>query len=357
MKTSKLVRPVERLFKMFEGRKINFDLVIQRKNNIWDVRRKSMFVHSILVGYPVPALFATKEDTMYHFLDGKQRLTSLFSYINNEFPLHSSLPAINGTEISGLRFSELPDELQQVINQYEIDIVKIEEVTQVEMEELFYRLNNGVPLKQIETTRAILGSKVLRFVENIASMDFFNEKVNLSKSARQRYVDQELVLQILALIQNNETGFSGKEMQVFVQTLRDVELRDELKSKIQNAAFYLNEAFTKKEKFLKKLHVPMLFKLALDIQESGNLIPPSAFRRWAEHFFANTPSDYSEACSSGSARKENVQKRITVMSKHFYTYMEVHGEEERAFSASMEESVGELQLVDPFDDDKQHQVG
>jgi mannose/fructose/N-acetylgalactosamine-specific phosphotransferase system component IIB/uncharacterized protein YfkK (UPF0435 family) len=352
MKTSKASWKVERLIKMYNTKKINFDLVIQRKNNIWDDKRKSTLIHSILAGYPIPALFASKEENVYHFLDGKQRLTTIFDYIEDKFPLHASTLPIDGTKIAGLKFSELPQDMQNKILAYEIDVIKIEEINQQEMEELFYRLNNGVPLRKIETTRAILGSRVLKFVESIASMDFFAEKVNISKSARNRYVDQELVLQILALIWNKDTGFSGKEIQAFAQELRNAEIRDSLKAKMQNACFYLNEAFPKKEKFLKKLHVPMLFKLVLDIVEKGEMttITPKDFGEWARYFFENLPEEYAEACKAGSARKENVQKRLSVMTQAFKDYFEKKKQEN--LEVQEDDSTSHLQQLSELEQEK-----
>lgn len=321
MKVSKVEWKVERLARMHAKKTLSFDLVIQRKNDIWDTKRKSALIHSILVGYPIPAVFATKDENTYLFLDGKQRLTSVFSYVNDEFAL-AGIPLVDNVDVSGKKFSDLPEEIHHRIMEYTVDINRIEDISQHEMEELFYRLNNGVPLRQIETTRAILGGKVLSFVENIASMDFFAEKVNVSTAARQRYVDQELVLQILAIVHNRDTGFSGKEIQSFVQELRNVDIRDELKSKMQNACFYLNEAFIRKEGFLKKVHVPMLFKLVLDIQERNVMVSPREFGDWARHFFDNLAEEYSIACTSGSARKEKVQKRLSIMSDAFQAYLD-----------------------------------
>ena len=199
----------------------------------------------------------------------------------------------------------------------------MEEIEQAEMEELFFRLNNGVPLRSVELTRALLGGKVLKFVEQIANLPFFAEKVNLSPSARKRYVDQEIVLQFMALIQNKDTGFSGVEIQEFVKTLRDVEIRDELKARMQNASAFLNEAFLNKGKFLKKVHIPMLFKLALDVQSYGLLVTPKQFGEWATQFFADIPEAYALASSQGSAKKDNVQKRLAAISQSFNAYFQI----------------------------------
>lgn len=338
MKTSKVTWKVERLSKWYRTKKLNFDLVIQRKDNIWDNKRQSTLIHSILSGYPIPSVFAIKEDNILNFLDGKQRLGSIFSFINDEYPLNPKTLPVNDIEVAGLKYSELPEDMQNAIKEYEIDVVRIEEISQKEIEELFYRLNNGVPLRQIETTRALLGSKVLKFVESISEMNFFAEKVNITKGARKRFVDQELVLQILALIHNSDTGFSGKELQVFVEKLREIEIQDSLRAKMENACYYLNEAFPKKEKFLKKLHVPMLFKIVLDLIERSELstVRPNEFGAWAESFFADMPQEYALACQSGSARKENVQKRLNILTASFDAFLKEKKENPNAIHVSLE---------------------
>lgn len=338
MKISKVAWKIERLAKMNKTKKINFDLVIQRKDNIWDRKRQSTLIHSLLVGYPIPSVFVSKDESIYHFLDGKQRLTSVFDYIEDNYALHPSTPPVNDFDIAGKKFSELPENMQKQIIQYEVDFVRIEDISAHEMEELFARLNNGIPLRQIETTRAVLGNRVLTFVESISALDFFSTKANLSTGARKRFTDQEMVLQILALLYNEETGFSGKELQIFAETLRKEEIQDSLRAKMQNASYYLNEAFLKKEKFLKKLNVPMLFKIVLDMIERGELasVLPREFGAWATDFFENTPPEYVEASQSASARKENVQKRLSVMSEHFNAFREEKKRKEEASSATDE---------------------
>ena len=323
MDSKRTMQKVEQLTKLKEKNKLSFDLTIQRKDNIWDTKRKSMLIHSVLVGYPVPSVFAKREENIYHILDGKQRLTSLIDYHEDHYALSKNIAEVDGVDVSGKKFSELPEVLQQKIANYSISVEYVEEINQAQMEELFFRLNNGVPLRKIEITRAVLGGKELKFVESIATMAFFADRVNLSPSARQRFVDQEMILQILAMIQNEDTGFSSKEIDDFVTRLRDVEMREGLKAKLESACYYLGETFTRKTKYLKKLHVPMLFKLVLDMQDSGQLIPKPAFAEWTDHFFSNLPEDYSIACSSGSAKKENVQKRLAIMTQAFHAYFDI----------------------------------
>jgi hypothetical protein len=333
MELKRTTYKVEKLVNLKSTNKLSFDLVIQRKDDIWDRNRKSLLIHSVLNDFPIPSVFANKEENVYHVLDGKQRLTTLIDYVDGKFKLSKSVPAIQGEVLAEKKFAELPEEWKQKINQYGVSIEYIEGLGQERMEEWFFRLNNGVPLRKIENTRAILGGKVLKFVEDIAKMEFFTEKTNLSASARKRYVDQEMILQIMALIQNKETGFSSLEIQEFVKTLRNSEIRDELKARMQNASRLLNVAFPKKEKFLKKLHVPMLFKLALDIQKYGLLITEDSFGEFARQFFDHVPEEYAQACVQGSAKKENVQRRLAAISKAFNEYFQIQERGQEMFAS------------------------
>ncbi|MCF8564616.1 DUF262 domain-containing protein [Alicyclobacillus tolerans] len=336
MKASKVKHKVSQLHRMYKGKKLSFDLSIQRKENIWDTKRQSMFIHSVLAGYPIPNLFATKDENVLYLLDGKQRLSSIFAYLNDEFALSfAGTPKlkVDDIEVEGLTFTQLSDGFQQRIKEYQFEIDVVEEISQSEIEDIFCRLNNGVPLRPIETTRALLGKSALEFVESLAKVPFLVDKVNLSKAARKHFVDQELVLQILALLDDPKTGFSKKEMKGFVEKLRDDHERDRFKSQFNNVCFYLNEAFpSEKEKLLRKVHIPMLFKLTLDMQRRNIDISAEMFGEWARGFLEAPPEAYVVAYSSGSAKKGSAQKRLRIMTAEFEKYFEVkiRGEESNA---------------------------
>ncbi|MFF2532296.1 DUF262 domain-containing protein [Brevibacillus sp. NPDC058079] len=316
--TSKI--KVEKVLKDQKTKKLSFDMKIQRSEDIWDKKRRSKMIHSMMIKWPTNSIFAAKEGNVLNIIDGKQRLTTALAFISDKFVLDKSTPPIDDLDLQGKKFSELPEELQKNILEYEFDLTTVQEATAEELEEFFFRLNNGMPLRQIETTRAILGGKVLKLVEDVANTPFFQTKANISNIAKKRFTHQELVLQILAMIHKEETGFSGKEMEAFVRELRNQRIQDELKSKMQNASFYLNQAYLQKEKSLRKIHIPTLFKLVLDLQEKALLITPTEFEEWSRTFFENMPEAYIAATQSGSAKKESVQTRYREMKAHFDAY-------------------------------------
>jgi len=336
MKVSNQTYKVEAITKKFKTKQINFDMKIQRSEDIWDKKRRSKMMHSILINWPTTNVFAYKDGRTLSVVDGKQRLTTAINFINGKFALDASTPNVGDVEVKGKKFDELPEEMKETIMNYEFSFTQVEDATPEELEEFFFRLNSGMPLRQIETTRAILGGKVLKLVEDVANTPFFQTKANISRTSKKRFVDQELVLQILYMMHKEETGFGGKEIEAFVRELRNQRIQDELKSKMQNASFYLNQAFLKKEKFLRKLHIPTLFRIVLEIQENAKLITPSDFETWSRNFFENMPADYNAACQSGSAKKESVQTRYKSMKAHFENFFENYNASSDADSSEEE---------------------
>lgn len=59
LKKANIQWSVKTLTKMVKTNKISFDNAVQR-GHCWDKDRKSLLIHSILAGYPIPAFFAAK---------------------------------------------------------------------------------------------------------------------------------------------------------------------------------------------------------------------------------------------------------------------------------------------------------
>ena len=65
----------------------NITTVFQR-NYIWDKKRASRFIESLILGLPVPQIFLyQKERNKFLVIDGQQRLLSIYYYIKQRFPL------------------------------------------------------------------------------------------------------------------------------------------------------------------------------------------------------------------------------------------------------------------------------
>ena len=142
--------------------KINFNHIVQR-SFVWEKSRKTGLIESMIIGYPIPSVFAKRLDdgsgkrgsNIYYIMDGKQRLSTIKEYLNNEFEL-TTLPEITymddeiGEEvtidISGLKFNELLEALQNYLATVNVSVTYFDNLTKEEERELFKRLNAGKPL-------------------------------------------------------------------------------------------------------------------------------------------------------------------------------------------------------------------
>lgn len=304
-------KAIRTLKKYYDSNKLNFDLAIQRKDNIWDLERKSLIIHSILYGYPIPPIFSVeKNNTLYNFIDGKQRLTSIFEYIDNKYKLSDNTPDVNDIKIAGCKFEDLNEEEQNEIILSNISITFLKNIEEYEIEEMFFRLNNGVALTKMELTRAMATGKVMNYVNEVAATNFFSNIIALTDGARKRYTDQEVILQILLLLMNDSPGFSGKEIQEFAVKLKDDGIPEDKQKIVNDTVEYLEQAIPVRYKELKKVHVPMVFMMAIKAQEDK--IEPVKFGGWVQQFFKGLApgGSYKNASRSKTATKESIKIRL-----------------------------------------------
>ena len=144
----------KQICKMAEREVLKFDNIIQR-SYVWEQKRKSDLIHSMIEGYPIPPFYARKVDgKIYDFLDGKQRMDAIRGFINDEYYLIGidKVESSDGKwiDINGKNFSELPEDIQDRIKDYSLTIYYYENITPAQTRELFRKLNNGKPLSTKE---------------------------------------------------------------------------------------------------------------------------------------------------------------------------------------------------------------
>jgi uncharacterized protein with ParB-like and HNH nuclease domain len=184
---------VKKIKQKIDRNDIVFNHPIQRKAGQWTEEQRSLLIHSILLDYPIPPLYAVKdeeENNKYSILDGKQRLTTIRSYMNDEWSLSKDTPEviIEGVEyeIAGLKFSELHEDVQQELEDSSLLMYIFEDCSDEEIEEIFYRLNNGTALTKDQKTRAKLGNELVKFIDEILATDFIKKKACFTNSQLKR---------------------------------------------------------------------------------------------------------------------------------------------------------------------------
>ena len=167
----------------------------QRKY-VYDEKRASCLVESILIGIPIPVIYLAEEDEgVYSVIDGQQRITSFVRFLKNEFPLTglSKLPSLNG-----LYFKELEKGLQRRLNYQTLSTVCIEKDSNSLKYEIFSRLNLGaVKLRDQEVRNCIYRGTFNNMLKDIAQTNPNLSLLFHDKNTRYSY--EERILRFFAL--------------------------------------------------------------------------------------------------------------------------------------------------------------
>lgn len=337
---------VKNLKSMYDGKNtLQMDHVIQRQSGQWDGDRlkKSLLVHSILANYPVPPIYCLKEavnekDYSYSILDGKQRLTTTFDYIDGRYPLDAETPSVVIDdviyEIGGKYFTDLDTECQQEILRFKFTIYGFENADDDLIEEIFFRLNNSTPLSKPQKAMPLCGVENAKFIKSILSDKFFSEICQFSALQRRKSDDMCTLLQSMMLLDNRYADYefssiSADEIMRYASCIKN-NYSEEQKERLYDIIDYLEKVFPEKDKMLKKINIPIVMLTAdtamgndYDSAKSIYQVGPMYFRQWFSYFFDECYEDYKQYCSSGSIKKEKTLKRIEVMEQSFRKYFEL----------------------------------
>lgn len=348
---------VKNLKTMYDEKKtLSFTHPIQRQSAQWDNEQQSLLIHSMLANFPVPAVYVHKTESIevdakgkhsynYSVLDGKQRMTTVFSFINGEYALSEDIPDVEiedvTYEIAGKYFEDLDEDVQQEILRFRFNIQAFEDVTDEMIEDIFFRLNNSTPLTKPQKARPLMGVENSIFINDILAGRFFTDKCTFSKMQLKKSDDMCTLLQGMMLLDNKYRDYdfssiSADEVMTYSQYIKN-NYPDECKDRLKKIIGFLDNVFYMKDKNLKKINIPILFLIA--DKALAESITGTNFRRWYNSFFDEHKEEYNQYCSSGSIKKEKTLGRIEVMSRCFEEYFrELNKESTLAESTSETES-------------------
>lgn len=313
MKSYNKTRTVQALTRDIKKNKIVLDTSIQRKEDQWNKKKKSLLILSGIQGIIIPGIFAKetlneKNDTIWEVLDGKQRLTTLNSFLNDEFKLDKTLPE----EYANKKFSELDEETQSTIKNIEIVVNVYQDITEQETEIIFCRLNNGQKLSNDNLLRAHMGPELRAFVDEAIEKPFMS-KTALTNGQLKKSEDQGVVLAALSLIADcGTTDFSKDGLTAFVDEFKEDFNKENVQS-ILDALDWLDTVIEEKNKYLKKISLPMIIAVASICDESKKETYANNLKSFLEDY--ENRADYLQYCSKATTSISNVGGRLQYFKK------------------------------------------
>ena len=307
-----------------EKGQVSFDCAVQR-NPVWDVSRKSLLIHSMIEGYPIPPFyFARRDDGKYDALDGQQRSLAIKGYLDGEFPLSEDMPAVtdeNGYPviITGMMFPELPEWAQDNIKDYSLTIYYFEGITEEEIAELFFRINNGKPLTSVELTR-VKAKSILKFQE-IAKHEMIAGAI--TEAGKRRYNDENVAMQAWALCFSDCRDFTTKGFRPLIEsaavTKEQVQEIGQALDYVKEVSELLNPEEKTDKRVLKKIktrsHLVSCTYVALKALRAGKSVDElkAVLYRFFDSNQTSVSEIYNKPVGSGSAKPDKVQSRVQVL--------------------------------------------
>ena len=209
-----------------------FNPPYQRMSDVWPMEKRQLLIDSILNGYDVPKFYFHEffparvidgKKFKYAIVDGKQRLETIFSYIEGRFALDTEMEFIADSEVKpgGLTYAELarkyPD-LKTRFDGFGLPIIAILTEDTELIEDMFSRLNEAVPLNAAEKRNA-LGGPVPPKIRELCKHKFFAEKLPFNN---RRYRHFDVATKFLYLTQRGHLADTKKvHLDEFVKTHRD----------------------------------------------------------------------------------------------------------------------------------------
>lgn len=201
-----------------------------QRGYVWDRNRATRLIESILLHVPIPLIYtAEEEDGREVVIDGQQRLTSCFSFIEGFFPPTSSdlerskaghevkkRPFRLGNmkilkDLQGKSYTQLDDDLKKTFDRYGLQVIKISKESHPDVKfEIFERLNTGsVALSDQEIRNCIYRGPYNDLINQLSYSETFRKLLGLNAEAK-RMQDVELVLRFLAFNDKTHRNFNTK---------------------------------------------------------------------------------------------------------------------------------------------------
>lgn len=181
VKVTKKDFSVFELLRKYKKGKLILNVDFQRRE-VWKRKQKCELIESVLMGLPLPVFyFKQLEDADYVVVDGKQRLTALFEYLDDKFSLRG-LKILE--QLNGKKFSQLTDDLaiyQTQLEDYQVySHVILPPTPDKILFDIFDRVNRGgTQLNKMEIRNALYHGKGLNMLIAVTETEAFRRATSI----------------------------------------------------------------------------------------------------------------------------------------------------------------------------------
>lgn len=176
-KISKQTWSISEIYQKMKANQLILDPNYQR-NYVWNIDKQTAFIESLFMGIVIPPIYVVEistndplEATRYEIVDGKQRLSTLLHFIENDLKLSSKSLEYYQDLFGDKKFHEINEGFKEQISEMLSSVLDIYVITANSPEfikyDIFSRLNKGSQaLKVNEIRKAIYKSPLTDYIDN-----------------------------------------------------------------------------------------------------------------------------------------------------------------------------------------------
>lgn len=219
---------------------LDLDPPYQRRS-VWNQDYKDFFIDTVLNSYPAPAIFLYQEITpegisKFSIVDGKQRLSTLFEFAENKFPVSESATI---TRLRGKYFKDLDVEVKQDFWKYQFAVEYVPSSDEAIINNIFDRINRNVSkLTPQELRHAKFNGLFINTVEELSEWMFSalqqNSQQNfpaINPKSKKQMKDVELVALLLLFLEEGVKSYRQEDLD---QAFSDRDSNWDEKAEIEN---------------------------------------------------------------------------------------------------------------------------
>ena len=275
---------------------LDLDPPYQRRS-VWNQSYKDYFVETILLHYPSPAVFlyeniSAEGDATYAVVDGKQRLSTIFEFARDEFPVSEK----SGVErFRGYYFSQLPDVDKKSFWTYQFGVEYLPTTDEGTLNNIFDRINRNVArLTPQELRHAKFEGEFSRASEDLTEFIFAalpGDFPRIAPASKRQMKDVELIVQLLLLIEEGVRAYSQNDLDLAYAT-RDAEWeqRQDVEREFREVVAVLQKVsgplmVGNSKRLRNQADFYSLFGSLLELRRAGDAVKPSEIVERLSSFF------------------------------------------------------------------------